>query len=301
MELTPLNIINIIIGSFTIFLAFIYINSNSLKSIPCYFNLGFCFIIIINNFIRLYHPKETDMEQLSILCKIQGFALSFLDKLFLTSITIYSVIICLNMINPDYFKVNMKFIYYISTIINVIISLGLTIIYFLLGMSDSILRGGHFCYIDTYNDIKKISDATYTGILLFIDLICVFKTLCLICSSMKNCDVRNKTKRRGLCQHFVRFIFALLLNILTFGFLFAIVLKLFNEYVPSLRDHKDIIFVIICFVDELFFTINSQFLRETMRILTCNKVERFRQQRPYEDMILNRSNSESFSDSYYEV
>ena len=40
----------------------------------------------------------------------------------------------------------------------------------------------------------------------------------------------------------------------------------------SIRDY---VYVILCLIAELFFTINTEFLRESMRILTCNKVDKF--------------------------
>ena len=288
--MTTLNIINIIIGIVTIFLVFIYFKSSSFKSIPCYFNLGFCFIIILNNFLRLYHPESNT----SFLCKAQGFALSLFDKLFITSITIYSLITYIYMINPEYYKENMKFIYFILIIINVIFSLVLTIIFILQGMSESSFKNEFFCYVNTGNNVKKITDAIYTCILLIIDLFCVFRILCKIYSSIKQCDDKYETKKKNLRKHYIRFILALFLNIITFGFLFLIVLKLINEYIPFLKNSKDIIFVVICFIDELFYTMNMELYKETMRILTCNKVERFKNQNSSERNNSNESNEERY-------
>ena len=158
MEIHLLNVINIIIGTITIFIAFIYFKGKSFETIPCYFNLMFCFIIIFNNFLRLYKPIETKGKDFSLLCKVQGFALSFFDKLFLTSITIYSLITYILMTHPEYYENNNKCIYIIFIIINIITSLGFTTLFFLQGMSDSIIHEGLFCYIDTVNNIKKISD-----------------------------------------------------------------------------------------------------------------------------------------------
>ncbi len=274
MEIHLLNIINIIIGVITIFIAFIYFKSKSFEPIPRFFNLMFCFIIIFNNFLRLYKPIETKGKDFSLLCKVQGFALSVFDKLFLTSIAIYSLITYILMTHPEYYENNNKCIYIIFIIINIITSLGFTTLFFLQGMSESIREKdrGLFCYINTDNDIKKISDSIYTGVLLIIDLFCFFKILYNIYSILKDCEDKNETKKKKLFEHLCRFIVALLLNIATFVFLFLIIWKVLDNIncISENNYIKDILFVIICFIDELFFTINKQFLKETKIILTCS-------------------------------
>jgi hypothetical protein len=281
MKIFPLNVMNIIIGSFTIFFAFIYIKSKSIQPVPRYFNLFFCFIIILNNFLRLFHPEVTDMDNITLSCKIQGFILSFLDKLFLTSITIYSLLISIPMIKPQFYKKKLKWIYLTLTLLNVAMSLGLTILFFWNGMSNCIINDKIFCYINTSNKYKIIFDSIYTSILFIIDLICIFTILIQIYSSIRACDKNNKNKRKNLFKHFLRFLCALFLNVLTFGFLFLIIHKIINEYIQSLKKFKDLIFIIICFLDELFFTINMEFLREIVRVITCNK---FKKLRPIEEL-----------------
>ena len=293
MRIFPLNVMNIIIGSFTIFFAFIYIKSKSIQPVPRYFNLFFCFIIILNNFLRLFHPNVTDMNHVTLSCKIQGFILSFLDKLFLTSITIYSLLITIPMIKPQFYKQKFKWIYFTLTLINVAMSLGLTILFFWQGMSSCIIKDKIFCYIDTSNDIKIIFDSIYTSILFIIDLICIFTILIKIYSSIRACDENNKNKKKNLFKHFYRFLFALFLNVITFGILFLIIHKIINNYISVLENYIDLIFIIICFLDELFFTITIEFFRETVRIITCNK---FKKLRPIEELYPSGTD-DSFSDS----
>ena len=268
----PLNIINIIIGIITIFITFIYFKGKSLESIPRYFNIMFCIIIILNTFLRLYRPNETKEDEFSLTCKMQGFALSVFDKLFLTSITIYSLITYILMTHPEYYENNNKCIYIILIIINIIISIGLTTLFFLQGMSKSITGDGLFCYINTENMIKKISDSIYTGLLLIIDLFCFFKILYNIYLILKDCEDKNETKKKKIFDHLCRFTVALLLNILTFGYLFLVIWKVLDN-IPYIRENifiKDLLFLIICFIDELFFTINKQFIKEAKIIVTCS-------------------------------
>ena len=88
---------------------------------------------------------------------------------------------------------------------------------------------------------------------------------------MKNNQV-NKTK---LKRHFWRFISDLFLNIITFGFLLVLINKILN-FKNEKKYIKDIIYIILCFICELFFTINGESYKEIMRIITCNKVEKYK-------------------------
>ena len=49
--------------------------------------------------------------------------------------------------------------------------------------------------------------------------------------------------------------------------------KIIGNLSAELRDY---IYIIICLIAELFFTINYEFLRESLRILTCSKVDKFK-------------------------
>lgn len=267
-------IINIVIALFTILLLFIYLKSPSFKSIPFFYNIIYCIIITFDNGLRLIPAEKLE----DTWCKIQGFLLSFFDKLFITSITIYSIINYIIMVNPKCYDNNKNLLYFTLILINIIISLILTIIFFCQGMSKSSLDHG-FCYINTSNPIKITLDAIYTILLLLIDLFCIIRILTKLSTLLRESDIQNnENRKKKFHHHLYRFIFDLILNIITFGFLFFLIMKWLTFLDGEKKIIKDIIYILLCLINELFFTINSELYKEGMRIFTCNKIEKFKKQ-----------------------
>jgi hypothetical protein len=265
-------LLNIAIALFTFFLILVYVISDLFKSMPFYFNIFFCIVISLDNAIRLIPVEDEKVEDPSIWCRVQGFSLSFFDKLFLTSITIYSIINCIIMILPKLYEKKMKLIYIILILLNICFSLGLTILFYQQGMSDTSMDH-KFCYINTKESIKITVDTIYTIILFLIDVICITCILIKICKLMKKWDEKRNESKRKLCNHFWRFLVDLFINIITFGYLFLLINGMlpFNEAIV-----KDFIYIILGLITELFFTINDEFIKEAMRIITCNKCDKFK-------------------------
>ena len=63
---------------------------------------------------------------------------------------------------------------------------------------------------------------------------------------------------------------------------------------PEIRDY---IYIILCLITELFFTINQVCYRESMRTLTCNKLDRFKKK----DSEMEFLDSKQFEDTEEEV
>ena len=259
-----------LISLFTIFIIVIYLKSDTLKSYPAYFNIYFCCIITLDNILRIFNAgKSENSDHPTTWCKAQAFVLSFFDKQFLISITGYSIISYIIMINPKLYEEHMRNIYIILVIIGFIISLVLTIIFYTRGISNSNIKY-EICYVKTSDNFKKVLDTIYTLLLLFIDIFCIIRVIFKISKLMKEFDSQdNLNRKQNLKQHLYRFIFDLFLNVITFGYILILINKLFDT------SMKDYIYIILCLVNELFFTINSELYREIMRTLTCNKVEKY--------------------------
>ena len=270
MEITY--IFSAFITFFTIFIIIIYLKSHSLKSYPCYFNIYFCLIITFDNIIRLFKAtKNEDAKHPSPSCQIQAFVLSFFDKLFLTSITGYSIINYIIMINPKLYGEQTAKIYILLVIIGIIFSLILTILFFSEGISNSTLESEDICYVKTSDALKIGLDSVYTSLLLIIDLYCVIRIILTIKNLIEENKIKNNLQKiEKLNYHFWRFIFDFILNIITFGFVLLIVLKLLDGLNGSI---KDFIYILLCLMCELFFTMNGELLKEIIRTITCNKFE----------------------------
>ena len=275
MERIYTYILSAFITLFTIFIIVIYLKSKSLKSYPCYFNIYFCFIITFDNVIRLIKAeKNEDPTHPTTSCKIQAFVLSFFDKLFLASITGYSIINYIIMIFPKIYGEYTAKIYIILVIIGIILSLILTILFYSEGISNSTLKNDDICYVKTSDGLKKVLDSIYTALLLLIDLFCIIRVLITINKLIKeNQQKNNLQKIKKFKYHFWRFIFDFCLNIITFGFVLLIVLKLLEDLQNKDSSIVDFIYIMLCLISELFFTMNGELLKEIIRTITCNKWE----------------------------
>lgn len=275
MQTIPFYILNAIITLFTLFLIFICLKSDSFKSIPCYFNIFFCFVIALDNGLRQIPIKDTKetIATPTPLCKYQGFFLAFFDKLFIATITIYSSINYIIMNHPKIYEKKMKLIYALLLVIYIIISLVLTLLDSGEGMSKSSLDH-QFCYIKTSSVMKMSTDTIYLFVLFVIDIFCIIAALIRLKWLIKEREKQSHNiRKKNLNLHFWRFISHLFISILTFGFMFLSVSKLIGSLSAEIRDY---IYIIICLIAEFFFSINYEFLRESLRILTCNKVDKFK-------------------------
>jgi len=69
-----------------------------------------------------------------------------------------------------------------------------------------------------------------------------------------------------------RFIIHLIINIIAFTYIFLLINKTFPK-----GSYKDLIYILICLIVELFFTVQRPLYKAFMRILTCNKIEKFKE------------------------
>ena len=292
MQTIAFHILCGVIVLFTLFLLFIYIKSDSFKSIPFYFNILFGFIITFDNVLRIIPVKDTEdtIENPTIWCKIQGFLLDFFDKLFIASITMYSLINYLIMVHPKLYEKRIKLFFVLISMIFIIISVVLTYLNYMEGMSQSSLAH-HICYPKTSTKLKMSSDSVYIGILFIANLYFIIHTLKKLFSLIRKKKKQNqKIRRKNLKCHFKRFIFHLLFSTITLVYLLLIVNKILTILLPEIRDY---IYIILCLITELFFTINQEFCRESMRILTCNKVDRFKKKDSEKELL----DSKEFEDT----
>ena len=257
-------IISAIITTIAIFISIVYCCNKKFRSFPFYFNIMFTFSIAANNIIRLLpvsniaNQQNQDTSKI-IICHIQAFSLTFLDKYMLTLMTVYSLVAYIGFYRIELFKIHQKSIFIILTIISIIISVVCTTVFYLQGLSTH----SEFCYVKTRNDIKIWADSIVTSILLLINLFCIIRIL------MKISQLRRETSQRlahgkenGFDNHWLRFIFDLIINIIVFVY----VLLLITKALPSIWA-KDLIYIILCLVVELFYTINSALIR----YITCQK------------------------------
>ena len=248
---------------FNIFLIFIYIKSK-FNSYPYYFNIFFCVTISLNNIIRLITGERKADEEVSAACKAQAIFLTFCDKLILACVCSYSFINYLGMTRTEFYKNKEKVIFIVLAVISILISIISTIIFISQGYSTH----SHFCYADTSNSVKKISDSIITGILFGVSLLCLIILMVNIIKLKNTLESESSGRSSNIGYHLCRFSFDIIINIALFIYIFLII----NKTLSWGSIAKDIIYIILCLIIEVFFTVNKEFIKETKRILTCQKI-----------------------------
>ena len=258
--------ISILISIIAVFLIIIYLINRKFRSYPYYFNIIFILVIAVDNIIRLI-PGEIDSKQKETIgCKIQAFTLTLFDKLMLILMTIYSIFAYLENFQNFFYKPNEKIIFIISTSGSFLLSLILAFIFFFQGIEKS-----EYCYVES-NTLKNIVDSSITGLLLLISLFCLISLLINIkqIKQERENDPENEQGKEQVDFYLVRFIGALIMNLLTFGY----VIILINNLIKFDKDFiKDLIYMLLSLSVELFYTIKIELINQIKKMVTCNKGE----------------------------
>ena len=178
------------------------------------------------------------------------------------------------MIHLKLYEKKEEIIYFMTVIAYIFISFGLSILDYVEGALSASSLKHHFCYVKTTTDFKINTDMIFLCTLFTIDVFCIIRTLCKIRSVINQREGKHNIRRRkNLKVHFWRFMIHLFFNTITFSYLILSVKKVIQDISANIRDY---IYVMLCLIAECFFTINVEFLRESMRILTCNKIDKFK-------------------------
>jgi hypothetical protein len=259
--------VSVLISVAGIFIIVIYAKSKIFHSYPYYFNIFFIVAIMLNNLIRLLPGRSDENEfKTSVGCYIQGIILTVLDKLILCQITSYSVIYYLGSFHSEIFEKNKMLIFLLLSEAGFAISMILATVFSLKGMSVS----SQYCYVRTNDQTKFIVDTIITTLLWATSIFCTLKLLINLVKIKKEVAVFNR-KAESITYHTWRFSFNLVFNILIFLYVDLLINKKLT-WIPG-NWGKDLIYIILSFIGEIFFTINSEVWKETKRILSCKKAE----------------------------
>jgi len=256
--------ISVLITISAILIVIVYAKSKIFHSYPYYFNIFFMLTIMLNNLIRLIPGREEENEfDTSIQCYIQGIILTVLDKLMLCQITSYSVIYYLGSFHSEFFEKNKMMIFLILSEAGFAISMILATVFSFKGMSVS----SQFCYVRTRDNTKYIVDTIVTTLLWLISVLCTLRLLLNLIKIKKEVAVFNR-KADSITYHTCRFSFNLVFNIL----IYLYVDLLINKKLTWMTDWtKDLYYILLSFIGEIFFTINAEVWKEAKRIITCKE------------------------------
>ena len=260
-------VVCVLISVAGILITVIYAKSKIFHSYPYYFNIFFILTIMLNNLIRLLPGREDENEfKTSVGCYIQGIILTVLDKLMLCQITSYSVIYYLGSFHSEVFEKNKMLIFLLLSEIGFAISMILATVFSLKGMSVN----SQYCYVRTRDETKYIVDTIITTLLWATSVFSTLRLLINLVKIKKEVAVFNR-KAKSIAYHTCRFSFNLAFNILIFLYVDLLINKKLTWITTDWG--KDLIYIILSFIGEIFFTINSEVWKETKRILTCKKFE----------------------------
>lgn len=260
---------SIIIIFITTCLIIIYVKTKSLHSYPCYFNILLSSVISLDNMIRLIKFIDGDNTQFepnnSFLCSFQGFSLVFLDKLMLTTMTVFSIISYIGVAKNAFYNHYEKYIFIILTIISFVISIVLAILFMLNG----VVNNEDICYVspDENKVNKKLIDCIVTSILFVINFFCILRLLIKIFKIMKE---SSDNERKNYFSHFCKYIFIFILNNTTF---IVVILIILNKFLDD-AVLTSICYIILSLFIVLFYTVNRRVLGEGVKIICCVKEEK---------------------------
>ena len=258
--------------------------NNRNKLYLSYFNIFFCFIVVFSNIIRLIPESLTvkerdkndkDIKEGNFICKLQAFIACLLDKLLISLMTNYSIFNYLSMFKSDFYKAYLKKIYLFLISIGFAISLILSIIFIWEGISFKDI----VCSIHTRTTVKKVVDSLFTGFLFIINAYCLGSIIKNLYDLTKKYNTEGNEPHFKRSSHFLyRYTLDLIINIVAFTYTFLVINKAFPR-----GSYKDFIYISICLIVELFFTINESLFKAFIRLVSCGKYYKLDEGKENED------------------
>lgn len=254
----PLIILNIIIIIISLYLIFLFFKSKSFHKYPCYNMIIFSFIILLDNILRII-PINEDKNKCSTVENVIAYFIVFFDKLILATLSMQALIYYLGVLKSNFYSTYESKIFYITFIFSLLISGSLAGIYMKNG---TVAYNSYYCYCRDKR-YKKVMDDIFNSIYLLISIYCSIVPLMYIFRKKKEVE-SGLIDDLNYSHHFNRILITLLLNILTFVISFLII----YDKLPS--DYVDLIYLIVCLIDDLFNCLNEEVYKETLKIF-CKK------------------------------
>lgn len=253
----PLIILNVIIIIISIYLVFLFFKSKTFHKYPCYNMIIFSFIILFDCIFRII-PINYNSDNCIKAEKVIAYFIVMFDKLILATLSMQSVIYYLGALKINFYSTYEAIIFFTTFICSLVISGSLAGLY----ISDGFEAYDLYCY-STSTSRKKTIDTIFNSVYLIINLYCSIVTLRYI--SRKKQEVEN-----GLIDdlnynhHFNRLLIMLILNVFTFTESYLIIHDVLTG------DYLDLLYLITCLVVDLFYCINEEVYKETLKIF-CKK------------------------------
>ena len=258
-----IDIVTYIFTVFTVlisfYLLFLYLISKEFHKIQCYNIIIISIIVFVDNTLRII-PMD-----IYILRHIQAFLLTFLDNLLLTTITCQALTLYFGVCHTKLYYKREKIIFIISSLIGLLTSIILTTLFMIIGNSEK-GEGGitnydnesiYFYVIDT--DFKTIVDSIFYGIFLLFNIFFSIILLIFITKKKKKASI-GIIEDLDYGHHKIKIVLMFLIN----SFMFVEAYLITYDKLPD--DFIELIYLISCFLVDLYYTINKIIIKETMKI-----------------------------------
>lgn len=279
MEFTVAYIFQIIFACFmtliTLYLIILYIKGKSFHTYSCY-NIIFMSIVILLECILQFVPSGFgDDGQYEGFEFIIGFLRNFFAKLIMLILSLQVIVLYIGIIHTDYYYTHEKSIFIIGTIVSLIASGVLGGIYASIRWVKN--KDGIYIYDekdenddnDENQDIKVRKKAKQIIEIVFSSILLIANVFCLIVV-ISHISKKSQQAKAGLIEdlgykkQLIKFLFIFFVNII------AIVVSAVIMNFNILREYNELLYLIVCFIIDLCFSINRTIYKETLYIF-CKK------------------------------
>ena len=261
----PLVILNVVMLVISLLFFILLIKSKAFNNFQCYNIIIFSLVILLDCVVRIIPFSDDDKENYNAWEYLQAFLLTFFDKVILAIITTQTILFYLGVIHTKTFFNNDKLVFLISFVINVVVSLTLTILYLYFGNA-KLVRHRRYIYCGN-STLKEIADPIFNSAYLIPNLYCSLILIIYLIRKLK--EVKNGlTEDADYMHHFKRTIILTLLNMITFLESFFIIFDVLKG------EKTDIIYLSTLLAISIFNCGNKTVIKETMKIFCKNKYKK---------------------------
>ena len=258
----PLIILIVMMFIISLFFFIVFIKSKAFKKYQCYNLIIFILVILIDCLIRIIPFSDDDHSNINIFEYLQAFLLVFFDKIILATLTTQIILFYIGVIHTKTFKNNDKKTFFISFVINIVVSFSLSIIYIGLG-GIRLTSHRRYLYCNT-SKFKDISDPIFNTVYLIPNLYCSLFLIRYLFRKKKEIE-SGLTEDYDYIYNLKKTIIMTLLNIITFLESYLIIFDILKG------EKTDIIYLSTLLLICLFNCCNEAVMKEAMKIFCINK------------------------------
>ena len=259
IPLIVLIVMNFIIS---LFFFIVFIKSKAFKKYQCYNLIIFISVMLIDCLVRIIPFSDDDHSSINIFEYFQAFLLVFFDKIILATLTTQTILFYIGVIHTKTFKNNDKKAFFISFVINIVVSLSLSILYICLG-GIHLTSHRRYLYCNA-SPFKEISDPIFDSVYLIANLYCSIILIKYLFRKIKEIE-KGITEDYDYKHNFKKAIIVTLLNIIIFLESYLIIFGILKE------ETADIIYLSTLLLISLFNCCNETVMKEAMKIFCKNK------------------------------